>query len=344
MITHDTLWLKVSDEVGIPAKLSSAEEHALAALFDAENPSSAWSCALARLGFTMPWNAGPVLRFVSGVPYFNGTLLSAVSSQGTVEPRPADDGGVIYASRLGLFGLLRMLIAHWKLELFLKSDTRIADPLEESIVLGLAIQALVQRLPAKGELETAAWLADPTRAPAPLRSTLSKILSLQRRRNALSPAWHALFRGPAGVLSSCTLPTHFWNEPPATLVRTQDAGAKLGKPIKGIPICPGQTEGLLFLVEDLAAAMPEVAGGLVLLFPKARPETTELFSKASAVLFGEGGALSHACSVARESGVITVSGLGRDFVQAARAWAAEGKKIRVSVDGNHGEILAEEIM
>lgn len=339
----DLLWLKVADEVGIPSVLSPDEATSLALIFDAENSGSAWSLAIERLGFSQPWHLGPVLRFVGGVPFFNGSLLAAITSQGTITPRRGKNDGIIYESKLGLFGIFRMMRAHWRLEVFLRSKEPIADPIEESIALGLAIQSLSQRLPAKGELDTAAWLADPALAPVPLRPTIEKILRLQRRRNSLSAAWKALFpakisRPPPTLESS--LPAHFWNEPAAAKPQeTSPAESFLGRRAKGIPICPGKASGRLVLVEGYPAALPAIDGPLVLLFPKARPETTELFHQAIAVIYGEGGALSHACSVAREQGVICVSALGRDLVKEARAWQSAGKIVYAEVDGASGGLL-----
>jgi phosphohistidine swiveling domain-containing protein len=342
----DLLWLKVADEVGIPSVLSSEEETSLALIFDAENSGSAWSLAIARLGFRQPWHLGPVLRFVGGVPFFNGSLLAAITSQGTIVPRRGENDRVIYESKLGLFGIFRMMHAHWRLEVFLRSEEPIADPIEESIALGLAIQSLSQRLPAKGELDTAAWLADPTSAPAPLRPTIEKILRLQRRRNSLSPAWKTLFpdlkpRPADGQESS--LPAHFWNEPAALKAQENpQTESFLGRTAKGIPISSGKASGRLILVEGYPAILPAIEGPLVLLFPKARPETTELFPQAIAVVYGEGGALSHACSIAREQGMVCVSGLGKNLVKEAHAWLNAGKIVYAEVDGTTGELLCLE--
>ena len=339
------LWVKVSDEVGLPAELSADEQARLASVFDSASPTSAWSRALARLGLPMPEPAPPVVRFVGGVPYFNGSLLAWVSSQGTVEPHEGEGGEVLYRSRLGLFGIFRVMRAQWRLEMFLKAIEEIEDPLEESIALGIAIQALVQRLPARSETETAAWLAAPAAAPAPLRPTLSKLLALQKRRNELSRAWAKLFPASAFPATGQDLPPHFWNEPPALSQKPEAAGTGdplLGKELHGIPIGAGQVEGRLLLVDDHAAPI-QGDGPFVLLFPKARPETTELFGRGAAVLFAEGGALSHACSVAREQGIVCVSGLGRGLVQAARLWQQQRKKILVRVDGGSGQVLCSEM-
>lgn len=333
------LWVKVSDEVGIPSVLSPEEETKLASIFNGADPASAWRRALASVGMNMAPAEAPVLRFVAGVPYFNGSLLAWVSSHGTVWPKPATDGGVAYESSLGVLGLFRVLYGQWKVEFFLKAPSGSLAPIEESIALGLAIQSLMQRFPSKSDHDTASWLASPASAPAALRGTLEKVLTLQKRRNSLSKEWAALFRGVSPSSVSQESPAHFWNEPATAPVAPVAFSAFAGGKRKGIPICPGQTEAELFLVEHEKNTQLPPGVPFVLLFPKARPETTELFSSGVAVLFGEGGALSHACSVARESGVICVSGLGKEVVIAARQWQAAGKKVRATVDGSSGEVL-----
>ncbi len=339
--SSDILWLKVSDEVGLPTRLSKEEEARLLSIFDPENSSSPWSKALARLGIDMPRKAPGVLRFVNGVPYFNGSLLAELSSQGTVAPVRHSDGGLSYTSHLGFFGLFRLLRAQSRLEFFFRSPKGCMDPLEESIALGLAIQALMQRLGSRSEAETARWLASPSSAPSSQRRTLQRVLSLQKRRNELSAAWRALF--PSRIEDSNTEPPFFWNEPPDRRLEPEKPQEDcLGRWIKGIPIVPGKVEGTLLLVDKNTTPPFNGETSPILLFPKARPESIEFFPHAAAVIYAEGGALSHACSIAREQGIICVSGLGRGLVSAAQRWKEKGLKIRVEIDGEKGEIICRE--
>lgn len=336
----ETLWLKVSDEVEIPGRLSEDEQARLAAVFEPSNDSSPWSRALQHLGMSQP-GFPAIIRFIDGTPYFNGTALALASSHGTVYPIDLK-GVVTYRTRLGLLGLFRVLFAQWKLEKFLSYSGPSGDPLEESIALGLAIQALMMRLPSKGEAELALWLASPNDCPPASRSTVKKILSLQSRRNALSKHWNALFEPGQKNAANPSLPGHFWNEPPPieTLpVVEAPSAASSGQSWKGIPVCPGFVEGELYWVEaDNVLSLADDSGPVILCFARARPETTESFSKASALVFAEGGALSHACSVAREQGIPTVSGLGRGFAGAILAWKKAGIRVHVSLNGGTGEV------
>ncbi len=341
------LWLKVSDEVEIPACLTAEEQRSLSSVFDSLAPSSPWSKALLSLGMSMPPGDATVLRFVEGAPYFNGTTLALVSSHGTVYP-VEEKGAVVYRTRLGVFGLLRVLASQWKLERFLSRDDVIREPLEESIALGLAIQALMLRLPSKGEAELASWLANPAACPPASRTTVVKILTLQSKRNSLSPHWNALFKTAGDVRKLKTelqLPSFFWDEPPLQAVSipaptaNESAAPGATQSWKGIPVCGGQIEGFLTWVEsDNSLEMTNREGVSVLAFPRARPETTELFSSASGLLFAEGGALSHACSIARERGIPCVSGLGKTFTAAIRSWKASGISVWVTLDGGTGEV------
>jgi phosphohistidine swiveling domain-containing protein len=340
------LWLKVSDEVEIPGRLSESEQGKLAAAFDPANPDSSWSRALRALGMSQP-GFTHIIRFVNNTPYFNGTALALASSHGTVYP-VEENGAITYRTRLGLLGLLRVLFAQWKLEKFLARPAGASDePLEESIALGLAIQALMMRLPSKGEAELAAWLASPNNCPPASRSTVEKILGMQRRRNLLSRHWSSLFEPGSKTDADPSLPKYFWDEPPAFSAPLPEAhmpSSSSGQSWKGIPVCPGLVEGELVWVEaDNTFPADKKDGLFVLAFGRARPETTEVFSRASALLFSEGGALSHACSVAREQGVPCVSGLGRTFTTAVHGWKNAGLPIYVSLNGATGEVSCRTI-
>jgi phosphoenolpyruvate synthase/pyruvate phosphate dikinase len=86
-------------------------------------------------------------------------------------------------------------------------------------------------------------------------------------------------------------------------------------------------------LEDLHGRLGEP---LVLLFAQARPETVELFPFASGLVFAEGGALSHACTVAREMNIPAVTAVGIGFLKQVEA-AGEGV-VRVTIDGGTGRV------
>jgi len=109
-------------------------------------------------------------------------------------------------------------------------------------------------------------------------------------------------------------------------------------------VCPGIVEGELQWVDANGFLnLSEDGAPSILCFARARPETTEHFSNASALIFAEGGALSHACSIARERGIPTVSGLGRTFAGAIQAWRKAGVRVHVRLNGGTGEVSCSPI-
>ncbi len=64
------------------------------------------------------------------------------------------------------------------------------------------------------------------------------------------------------------------------------------------------------------------------------PEAVELFTAAAAVLFGEGGVMSHACTVAREDNMTCITAIGRGF----HTMIEKIGPVWLSVDGASGEI------
>jgi pyruvate,water dikinase len=139
-------------------------------------------------------------------------------------------------------------------------------------------------------------------------------LAAQRRRNELAPAWREL----------C---------PSVTPAAPPDPARSMGvSRWNGLPVCPGVVEGPVLVVR---AGTPRPAFGFILVFAQARPETVEWFEGALGVAYGQGGILSHACSVARERGLpcATAFGMGLSLPEGAR----------VRLDGGAGtlEIVAD---
>ena len=75
---------------------------------------------------------------------------------------------------------------------------------------------------------------------------------------------------------------------------------------------------------------------LVLVFPTARPDTVNYFELASAVVFGAGGALCHACTIAREQNLTCVTALGGAFIKAMEE--AKQRDLWLNVNGASGEV------
>jgi phosphohistidine swiveling domain-containing protein len=326
-----TLWQKVSDEVSLPGPLTGSEQRRLAGVFDASDPASPWRRALAR--FALSPGPGALLRFVHGVPYFNATALSETLSHGTASPVPGPGGGVTFVSRRALLPTLRLLRTQWKLEAFLgglpEPPPAGEEAVGESVAIGLAVQLLALRLPRRDDRELAGWLACPDSAPAALRATVRTLLEAQLRRTKLSPAWARLFEAGAARAEAPELPPYFWNEPPAAAPAAQRPSPATRW--TGIPICAGTVEGPVVLETE--------PGSGVLVFAHARPGSVEQFSRASGLVFAEGGALAHACCVAREQGIPAVSGVGRGFLASVRARREAGETLVVELNGATGELV-----
>jgi len=329
----DILWLKVNEEVSLPGRLTTEEQGRLRAIFDSVNPASPWRKALARLGLPVP--RGDTLRFVQGIPYFNAGVMAEATSNGTVFPVRAPDGGVTYKSRGGLWRMGKLLLTQWKLEAFLgalpEKIPEGMEGIEESVALGLAVQLLLLRLHAGGEQALAERLADPERAPKMERATLRKVLAAQSRRTRLSPAWASLHSAVPNRAPAPELSAYFWNEPTEQRESDVAPASREPKSWKGIPICPGVVSGDLVFPGDAKQRG-------VLVFAHARPSAVEHFEGATGLVFAEGGALAHACCVAREMGIPSVSGVGKDFLQHVRAWSEAGMKVEIQIDGSDGSV------
>ena len=103
---------------------------------------------------------------------------------------------------------------------------------------------------------------------------------------------------------------------------------------RGLPVSSGTVTGrAVFLSRDLT--LPVTSDPLIAVFLRARPETTELFGQVVAVVYAEGGALSHACTVAREQGMPCVTGLGRPFFTLL---SGRDGAVWLSVDGAAGTV------
>jgi hypothetical protein len=222
------------------------------------------------------------------------------------------------------------LLVQWKLEKFIHSlkdelPATDAGKIEESVALGLAVQILMMRLPSADPKDLGIWLALPDQAPRAARATVERIDKLVRRRNRLSPAWKAIFPRQAA-----------WD--PAEV--SAPAAVSEATNWKGIPIVAGKISGTFVLIDPLRmpkdVGLPQ--GPLILCFTKARPESVEFFPRAQAVAFAEGGAVAHACSIARERNLPCVSGLGPDFAAAIKSWAAAGDRIELVLDGAAGSV------
>lgn len=96
--------------------------------------------------------------------------------------------------------------------------------------------------------------------------------------------------------------------PPGTFVGypgPSDSVAASVNVLNGVPAAPGEGAGRVVLLSELSDGT-EVCLGDILVLSAADPGFSPLFCAASALVFEEGGPLSHACVLAREFGVPTV--------------------------------------
>jgi len=219
-----------------------------------------------------------------------------------------------------------------------------ADEITESLALGLALQTLLMRLDAKTAARMPQYLAAPDTAPALHRKTFAWIQALQLRRTALSPAWHALFADTQIADQPRKPKPFYWGDPAPAVSQAAPAPAESPFPpapaaqtniFKGLPVCAGRVEAAAEVVTRLADIPAPRSDKPVYVFRYARPETTVYFPQAGAVVFAEGGVLSHACVVARDMGIPCVTGVGEEFY--ARVSSA-GTGLRLAADGSNGDV------
>ena len=335
------LWLKFSDEASLPFPLTETERAKLDEIYNATDEGSVWNRACALLG--MPTGGGTLLRWHDGVPYINWGLMTGIISCGSVEVILQADGGYGYAARGTLLRLPALMRSQWRAAQYV--ERRLAVPLPaaqdekllESTALGLALQAIMLRLPRHTPADLAGWLAAPDSAPAKLRHTIQQMQGIQKRRTQLSPAWFELFPKREGAEPPG--PAFFWDDPPASVpAQAATRGDSAQSEWQGLPVCAGRVTGRAVLVRRLKDfSPPPVADFPVLVFPRAKPETTEIFSHASALLFAEGGALSHACTIAREQGIPCITGLGAGFFEQLEDLSA-ANTLFLTLDGACGTV------
>ena len=356
-MTAETLWLRFAQDSSLPPRLDKTQQAKLEAVFAADNPQSPWCQALRRCGLNLPACPDVMLHWLHGAPYFNWSAMVQAVSAGSLVPVP-DGDSFTYKENYRLGALFGMLKVQWRLSAYVQRQTDAAtslpelqaEKLVESLALGCAILGLTMRLPAKQQSLLQEGLTGSGTVPAAFRGVFTQIKQLQARRNILSSAWAQLFDQvkPADWVPD-GLPQLFWGAPPETV---ENLGEVLPAPVgattssdgiqpvalpawRGITVAGlAAATGRALLVRSEAdiAAVKEATEPLVLVFPLARPETVELFPYAVAVLYGEGGALCHACSIAREQNLLCITALGQDFVRTLRQRLSGDTPVLLHVD------------
>ncbi|MFH1158088.1 MAG: PEP-utilizing enzyme [Pseudomonadota bacterium] len=335
-----TLWFKFPDEDLLFTRFSDAEKKRLEDIFSAADENSPWNNALKLLKFSR--TEEKMLFWHHDVPYFNWSALVKIVSGGAIQSVKAKNGSYGFLVSYKIRDLWRLLTCQWKIVRFLQRPGT-AD-IAESIALGLVLQALVMRF-GRDERLLAGWLAGSIEVPKRYRKTVSQIQAVQMRRTRLSNVWRELFpdRPDSGSVQE-NMPGHFWDAPPSGTARTKTSPASKTEHREGLSVCTGDVTGIAVPVTSNAdaggfpALKEKYKAPLVLVFRQARPETTEVFEHAGALLFAEGGILSHACTVARERNIPAVTALGGGFFSQISEAVQNGKTVWLSVEGGAGTV------
>ena len=347
------LWLKFSEETSLPNSLTVQEQELLNNLFDYQNSNSMWRKAAEALGLPVDrTNTLELIRWHKGVPYIHWSGVVEIISSGWLEVVPTPDGGFVYKARTKISDLPKLIKSQWKIEAYLQrkqiKNAPLPETLEEklceSTALGLALLALTLRLPKHDPKHLAQWLANPQSAPFSIRKNILRIQAVQVRRTLLSSAWIELFPDRSIPKSEIESPLHFWDEPPieSVITRNTNTASAVSSALRwdGLPVCSGIVTGRAVLIRLHETHTFEMYKNepLILIFSQARPETTDFFQHAGALLFAEGGVLSHACSVAREQGIPCITGLGQSFLHDIQNVRKNRGNVWLSMDASQGMV------
>ncbi len=338
-----TLWMKAPDEVLLFSSFTEEEKNRLERIFAADDLQSPWGKAVKALGLKNA-TSPKLIYWHCDVPYFNASAMAAITSGGSIRAVRTSDEKYTLQLDKSLGRVFFLLASQWKVARFLQRhlDKGYPSPqspygrLVEGLALGIALQSVLMRLDKNATAHMAEWLASPEKIPRLYRKTFAQIQAIQLRRTSLSPVWRELFPArPENEESRQPLPDYFWDAPENTVERAAIPKKEAGW--KGMGIYGGEVSGRVVVVTSMSIAREVLAqerGAVILVFRRARPETTELFSFAKGVLFAEGGALSHACTVAREQNMPCITGLGADFFEQI----AQSGDVWIFMDGATGVV------
>lgn len=332
------LWLKFPDEVLSSHRFTENEQQKLSAIFTAYDPQSPWRQALALLN--LKTEQVPMIKWFSGCPYYNWSEMIRLTSGGIIAPVTTPDGGYILQTRYTLGGLYLLLATQWNITRFLTRPTPANGTLAESIALGIALQSLIMRL--GGDMEKiAASLAATGTAPPRDQKILAQIQTIQMRRTTISSVWKAFLPAQSSETALLDLPEFFWdsNSPSPPSIKNE-INATQQDHWKAMAVCSGKIVGLAIAVgrndtvDSLSALKKQSNAPLILIFRNARPQSVEFFPVADALLFAEGGVLSHACTVAREMNIPSITALGTAFFKQIES----APKTWLTMDGQAGTV------
>ena len=298
----DRLWIKFAEDTSLPDVMDAAAQAKLDKIFDTRDARSPWMQAASLLEQNTP--PDNIIYWLENAPYIDWSYMVHLVSADTVRVVNDGQGGRKMVSSTTLSGLWKLIKAQWRISHYILARTKADTPLPgtpeeqiiESLALGLCYLSLTQR---KQTPATRAQMAD-----------------IQKRRTALSPAWQELFP-PGEDKPSSHLPPFFWNTPPP-VVAGGDVKISDQTEWRGIAVCGSEITGLVLISPD-AATCQAATDPVIAVFPRARPDTVMVFPHVAAVLYGDGGTMSHACTVARGSNLSCITGLGQGFVKSLLA-------------------------
>lgn len=330
-----TLWTAFPEDTLSAMPFDDAQQLALIDVFDLWDETSPFRRALALLDIAVPDAETDMVIFYKNRPYINATVLTNLVSGGAVKPVADEAAGYRFKTALSPVAYVRLFKLQWRLTQYLQTvltqDVPAEDEaaLAESLALGLCMQALMLRLGASARQNLAAYLADPKSAPAAQRATVMQLQAVQARRTQLSPFWHKMFPKQQGA--AVEVPPYFWDHPQDITAIVEPVTVAAGQRLfHGMPVAGGQVSGLAVIAADDTPPAEKPADKCVFVFRYARPEAVAFYAMADAVLFCDGGVLSHACVVARAQGIPCITGLGAGFYDRMKT---AGNKTWLAIDG-----------
>jgi phosphohistidine swiveling domain-containing protein len=339
-----TLWMKFPDEVLFSNSFSNDDKKTLESVFSLKDESSAWRRALSQLNIKCHDESAVMLRWYEGAPYFNWNMYVRFVSGYMMDCERDEDADYRITTKINIKNLWALLKLHWSISRFLNKGCEDLPKLVESLALGIALQASIMRL-GNDQDKMAQWLSNIDTAPKQHRAVLQQIQRIQMRRTDISQCWRDVFTfSNEADDERHILPEYFWDDDvpvmPENVVKPPELNVQQTR-WQGKSVCMGHVVGLAVAArpniepEVLKALKEEYNAPLILVFKNARPETVELFQYADAVLFGTGGVLCHACTVARDMQLPSITAIGADLFQQLHS---NEDLVWLEIDGQSGTI------
>jgi len=337
------IWLKFPDEVLSSHSYSEDTKKGLENIFSNQDTASPWLKALSLLGIKTKPSNEPMIYWYQDTPYFNWACYMKTISGGYIDIKKTGDGGYEPFACLSIKSTFSMISIQWKITRFLSKTDEISDKLVESIALGIALQCLILRLEPDGNM-LSKWLSDTSQTPKKHLDTIKKIQAIQIRRTEITNIWYEHLKlDKSRTNMHHDLPDFFWSDdiPSPTQQKTEDTTNENQTSLHGQSVCAGGVTGIGIIIdsktdkEALSKIKSDIHSPLILIFKFARPETTELFEYASGLIFCNGGALSHACTIARQMNIPSITSIGNNFYNQMQS---HNKTINLHLNATDAEV------